>query len=192
VQCVVLLVVVYGILGLGDPLGVGNGEWGSFAPMLGTMVLTSMSSVALGLLLSAVVTSSEAAMGLTPIALIPQVVLGGLLVPMTNKGWLKVVMAVMPSRWSFEGIMGAERFAVERAWRIPTCVPENVDNGVIVSGGQTVFNCAVHEIASTASGAGGWGFASYDNPFVANGVLAGMTVFFLGSVMIFLRRRDSV
>lgn len=192
VQCVVLLVVVYGSLGLGDPHGIGNGEWGSFVPMLGTMVLTSMSSVALGLLLSAVVTSSEAAMGLTPIALIPQVVLGGLLVPMTNKGWLKVVMAVMPSRWSFEGIMGAERFAVEQAWRIPTCVPENVDNGVIVRGGQTVFNCAVHEIASTASGAGGWGFASYDNPFVANGVLAGMTVFFLGSVMIFLRRRDSV
>jgi hypothetical protein len=32
-------------------------------------------------------------MGLTPIALIPQVVLGGLLVPMSNKGWLKYAMA---------------------------------------------------------------------------------------------------
>jgi ABC-type multidrug transport system ATPase subunit/pSer/pThr/pTyr-binding forkhead associated (FHA) protein len=192
VQCVVLLSVVYGILGIGDPLGVGNGEWSSFAPMLGTMVLTSMSSVALGLLLSAVVTSSEAAMGLTPIALIPQVVLGGMLVPMTNKSWLKYVMALMPSRWSFEGIIGAERYALENTWRIPTCVPAGSDNGVVEWGGRPFFNCAVREIASTTSGVGGWGFASYDNPLVANGVLAFMTVFFLAGVMIFLRRRDSV
>lgn len=192
VQCVVLLAVVYGILGVGDPLGVGNGEWSSFVPMLGTMVLTAMSSVALGLLLSAVVTSSEAAMGLTPIALIPQVVLGGMLVPMTNKSWLKYVMALMPSRWSFEGIIGAERYAVENGWRIPTCVPAGSDNGVIEWGGRPFFNCAVREIASTAEGAGGWGFASYDNPLVANGVLLGMTVLFLSGVMIFLRRRDSV
>jgi hypothetical protein len=192
VQCVVLLSVVYGILGIGDPLGVGNGEWSSFAPMLGTMVLTSMSSVALGLLLSAVVTSSEAAMGLTPIALIPQVVLGGMLVPMTNKSWLKYVMALMPSRWSFEGIIGAERYALENTWRIPTCLPANADTGVVDWGGRPFFNCAVREISSTASGAGGWGFASYDNPLVANGVLAFMTVFFLAGVMIFLRRRDSV
>ncbi|MEZ4393108.1 MAG: ATP-binding cassette domain-containing protein [Polyangiales bacterium] len=196
VQCVVLLGVVYGLLGVGDPAGLGNGEWGSFAPMLATMVLTSMSSVALGLLLSAVVTSSEAAMALTPIALIPQVVLGGLLVPMTNKSWLKYVMALMPSRWSFEGIMGAERYAVENAWRIPTCAPVSEDTGVISWGGRAFYNCAVREIAATnaapAVDAGGWGFASYDNPVVANGVLAFMTVLFLSGVMVFLRRRDSV
>jgi len=151
-----------------------------------------MCAIALGLLISTAVTSSEAAMALTPIALIPQVVLGGLLVPMTNKGWLKYLMAPMPSRWSFEGVMGAERDTVRAAWRIATCAPRNVDLNVGIYGGRTMFDCAVAEIARTGERSGGWGFSTWDSPAVHNGILFGMTLFFLVSVGLLLRRRDSV
>ena len=183
-QCVVLLGIVYFILGF------GHGTFDAFFPMLGSMVLSSMCAVALGLVISTAVGSSEAAMALTPIALIPQVVLGGLLVPMTNKGWLKYLMAAMPARWSYEGVMSAERDTLEIAWRIPTCAPPG--NGVLARAPQNLFNCAVEEIARTDSGSGGWGFSSWDQPAVANGVLAGMMFLFLLLMGVLLRRRDSV
>jgi ABC-type multidrug transport system ATPase subunit len=186
VQCTVLLSIVY------TALKLGHGTWEAFFPMLGTMILSSMCAIALGLLISTAVTSSEAAMALTPIALIPQVVLGGLLVPMTNKGWLKYLMAPMPSRWSFEGVMGAERDTVRAAWRIATCAPRNVDLNVGIYGGRTMFDCAVAEIARTGERSGGWGFSTWDSPAVHNGILFGMTLFFLVSVGLLLRRRDSV
>ncbi len=188
VQCTVLLGIVYNVLKL------GNGTFDAFLPMLGTMILSSMCAVALGLLISAAVTSSEAAMALTPIALIPQVVLGGLLVPMTNKSWLKFLMAIMPSRWSFEGVMGAERDTLAVAWRIPTCI-NRLGDGVRTTSGASptyYFDCAVEEIARTTQGTGGWGFGSWDNPIVANGILAAMTLVFLGGVGFMLKRRDSV
>ena len=59
------------------------------------------------------VASAEAAMALTPIALIPQVVLGGLMVPMTTNPNLRPLMYLMPSRWGFEGAI-AQRAAGDR------------------------------------------------------------------------------
>src|SRR4030095_12497353 len=87
---------------------------------LGVMIAVSMNATALGLLLSTMVSSAEAAMALTPIALIPQVVLGGLMVPMTTNPMLKPLMYVMPARWGFEGSIAHERLAIakEPAWFI--------------------------------------------------------------------------
>src|SRR5688572_2108757 len=64
-QCTMLLGIVFFSLHLAGGIG-------TFLSSLGVMTLTAVSSVALGLLVSTVVTSSEAAMALTPIALIPQ------------------------------------------------------------------------------------------------------------------------
>jgi len=180
VQCTVLLGIVFPALGLADynPM--------TFAIMLGYMVLTSVCAASIGLLLSAVVTSSEAAMALTPIALIPQVVLGGRIVPMTNKSWLQYVMSAIPSRWSFEGLLATEREQVANAWKIKSCVP----TGTGVVAGK--FNCALEEVRNVTKGGGGLGFATYDRPYVSFGVLAGITVFAVVTVMILLRRRDSV
>ncbi len=180
VQCTVLLGIAY------PSLGLGGGDFGAFPWMLGTMVATAMCSASVGLFLSTVVTSSEAAMALTPIALIPQVVLGGLLVPMTNKSWLQYVMAGIPSRWSFEGMIGAERYALNPSWRIQTCAISGpgVHNGL--------FDCAVEQIARTTRHSGGWGFATYDQPWMAIGVMSGMALTLLILVSVLLRRRDSV
>src|SRR5690606_2833595 len=68
-----------------------------------TPLSASMNAVALRLLLRTLVTSSEAAMALTPIALIPQVVRGGLMVPMTTNPLLQYPMLIMPARWGFQG-----------------------------------------------------------------------------------------
>ena len=180
VQCTVLLTIVFAALGLGNDGAI------AYATMLGYMVITSMCAAAIGLLLSTVVVSSEAAMALTPIALIPQVVLGGRMVPMTSKPWLEYVMAAVPSRWSFEGLLSAERFELVSSWKIRACMP----SGPGISGGR--FDCAIEELRNATEGAGGLGFSTYDMPVVSFAVLAAMTVVCVLLVMVLLKRRDSV
>src|ERR1043165_2582227 len=108
IQCAILLTIVFFALGL-------HGGMHAFSLSLVTMIVTAMNSVALGLALSTVVTSSEAAMALPPIALIPQVVLGGLMVPMTTNPLLQIPMYAMPARWGFQGAIAPDRLAVQNA-----------------------------------------------------------------------------
>jgi hypothetical protein len=180
IQCTVLLGIVYPIVGL------GGGSWHAFFPMLAMMIVTAMCAVSIGLLISTVVVSTEAAMALTPIALIPQVVLGGRLVPMTSKAWLKPVMALIPARWSFEGVLGAERHAVAESWRVHACV----SSGRGIANGW--FQCALEEVRNHERGAGAMGFSTLEKPLVAGGALVAMTVLVLSIVMLLLKRRDSV
>jgi ABC-type multidrug transport system ATPase subunit len=180
VQCTVLLTIVFAALGLGGSSPV------TYFTMLGYMVLTAVCAASIGLLLSSLVTSSEAAMALTPIALIPQVVLGGRIVPMTNKSWLQYVMAGIPSRWSFEGLLASERAQIASSWKIKSCVPTGP--GIV----DSKLNCALEEMRNVAQGGGGLGFSTYDRPIVSLGVLAGITLVALVMVTILLRRRDSV
>lgn len=125
-------------------------------------------------------------MALTPIALIPQVVLGGRMVPMTNKPWLEYVMAAIPSRWSYEGMLAAERKALSASWQIDACVATG--DGVV----DGRFNCALEELANKTKASGALGFATFDKPYVTYGVLGGMTLLALITLMILLKRRDSV
>src|SRR6185436_14741536 len=64
IQCTVLLFIVFFSLGF-------NGGMPAFGIELATLTITAMNSVAMGLFISTLVHSSEAAMALTPIALIP-------------------------------------------------------------------------------------------------------------------------
>jgi hypothetical protein len=180
VQCTVLLSIVYVALGLGD------GSVFAYFTMLAFMILTAMCAAAIGLLLSSVVVSTEAAMALTPIALIPQVVLGGRMVPMTNKSWLEVVMSVVPSRWSFEGLLAAERVELAKSWKIHACIPSGP--GIV----EGRFNCALEEVRNVTEGAGALGFSTYDQPWVAFLVLEVITILSLVAVMGLLKRRDAV
>jgi ABC transport system ATP-binding/permease protein len=69
-------------------------------PQLLTMILTSMVGIAIGLLISATVKTSEMATSLVPLILIPQILFSGLVgVP---KGVARVVGAAMPATWSFD------------------------------------------------------------------------------------------
>ncbi len=183
-QCSMLLGIVFVTLGFhGGPI--------AFLMELGIMIAVSMTALALGLLLSTVVSSAEAAMALTPIALIPQVVLGGLIVPMTTNPMLKPLMYVMPARWGFEGSIAYERDAIQRepAWLINLHKPGLSSAPHFIENGH--FKCAIAQMASENL-AGAWGFANYSELWLPFVVLNGMTVLMLIVLLIVLKRRDPV
>jgi len=183
-QCAMLLGIVFFTLGFeGGPV--------AFVLELVAMVAVAMNATALGLLLSTTVVSAEAAMALTPIALIPQVVLGGLMVPMTTNPMLKPLMYVMPARWGFEGSIAQERAIIAnyRAWVVDLHQPGLTSPSDFVTNGQ--FHCATAQIASdTLSGA--WGFVEWNEPWIPLAVLYGMTALMLLALLVLLKRRDPV
>ena len=99
----VLLLYVIGRIFMGL-----SGNWLAY---LGLMSVTILASTAMGLLLSAVVRSSEAAMAIVPIILIPQIILSGFMVPLSapKKEYVAYLAFPMLSRWSVEGLMEIER-----------------------------------------------------------------------------------
>jgi hypothetical protein len=168
-----------------------NGGPLAFLIELGVMITTSVNAVAVGLMLSTVVASSEAAMALTPIALIPQVVLGGLMVPMTTNPALKWVMMVMPARWGFQGVVAQERLAIapDPAWVIDLKNPTlNVADDFVKNGR---FRCATAQIASDTFN-GAWGFVDFEYTWLPFAVLGGMMVLTLIVMLAVLKRRDPV
>ena len=183
-QCTLLLGIVFFTLGFhGGPL--------AFLAELAVIVAVSMNATALGLLLSTVVDSAEAAMSLTPIALIPQVVLGGLMVPMTTNPMLKPLMYIMPARWGFEGSIAYERMAIAKdpAWYI------NLQQGSLNSPPDYVqsgyFQCAIAQMGSdTLKGA--WGFTMYEVHILPIAALMAGTFVMLALLLILLKRRDPV
>lgn len=183
-QCTVLLSIAFFALGF-------NGGVAAFFIELGTLVVTSMASVATGLLLSTVVTSSEAAMALTPIALIPQVVLGGNMVPMTTNPWLEYPMMLVPGRWGFQGVAAQERLAVatDPAWLLNVGKPELNAAENFIRGGK--FDCAIAQVASTDFN-GAWGFVNYAQLWLPAAVLSTMMLVQFAFILLLLKRRDSV
>jgi ABC transport system ATP-binding/permease protein len=183
VQCSILLAIVFFSLGF-------NGGLPAFAISLATLIVTSMNSVALGLLVSTLVTSSEAAMALTPIALIPQVVLGGLMVPMTTNPMLRWPMYLMPARWGFQGMVAQERLAIanDSAWIIDLKKPDTTSLDNFLVAGK--FRCAEAQIAS-ADFNGAWGFVDYQLPWLPASILVGMMLGLLILILIVLKRRDA-
>ncbi|MGH7272541.1 MAG: ABC transporter permease, partial [Polyangiaceae bacterium] len=184
VQCAMLLAIVFFALGFnGGPL--------AFLSELGNLVALAMNATALGLLVSAMVGSAEAAMALTPIALIPQVVLGGLMVPMTTNPNLKLMMYLMPSRWGFEGAIASERAAIAglSAWNIDLHKPDLTSLPDFVTGGQ--FHCAVAQVASSSI-SGAWGFTEWNSAWLPAAVLFGSTFAMFVVLLVALKRKDPV
>ncbi|HWO12547.1 MAG TPA: ABC transporter permease, partial [Polyangiaceae bacterium] len=184
IQCTVLLGMVFFALDL-------SGGFPAFLIGLVTLVATAMNSVAIGLTLSTVVVSAEAAMALTPIALIPQVVLGGLMVPMTTNPNLEPLMLLMPARWGFQGLVAQERLAVksEPAWIVDLQRPSLSSLDSFISAGK--FHCAEAQIASDSLN-GAWGFTQFEQAWLPIAVLSAMMLFVLGVTLVILKRRDSI
>lgn len=101
-QCVVLLAATYFVLDF----------WGNPAFHLGLLWLSSLAGVAMGLFLSALVRTTEASMATVPLLLIPQIILGGAIMPieeMSEPVW--VASNTVVSRWAFEGMLQTEHLA---------------------------------------------------------------------------------
>jgi ABC-type multidrug transport system ATPase subunit/pSer/pThr/pTyr-binding forkhead associated (FHA) protein len=184
IQCAMLLGIVFFALGFaGGPM--------AFLVELANLVALAMNATALGLCVSTLVASAEAAMALTPIALIPQVVLGGLMVPMTTNPNLKPLMYLMPSRWGFEGAIASERSAIANspAWLIDLHKPDLSSLPDFIQNGK--FQCAVAQVASTTLN-GAWGFSEWDTLWMPSAMLFGMTFLMLVVLLVALKRRDPV
>ncbi|HEX5269332.1 MAG TPA: ATP-binding cassette domain-containing protein, partial [Gemmataceae bacterium] len=117
-QALVLMGLVFGGLWLlGACLGQQTpapeyrlGFWGEF----GVLSLLSMAGVAAGLLLSACVTTPDRANALLPYVLIPQIILGGGLLPVRHEPLRGLAMALSPVYWAYRGIhRGATRLPPE-------------------------------------------------------------------------------
>jgi hypothetical protein len=184
IQCTMLLGIIFFALGF-------NGGPVAFLLELVNVTALAINATAMGLLVSTMVSSAEAAMALTPIALIPQVVLGGLMVPMTTNPMLKPLMYVMPSRWGFEGAIANERLAIadQVAWNIDLHQPTLTSPPDFIEGGK--FHCAIAQVASDSLN-GAWGFGEYASLWLPSVVLLGMSFGMLGILLIALRRRDPV
>ncbi len=183
VQCSVLLAIVFFSLGF-------EGGFPAYLQELGGLVATAICAVSIGLLLSTLVTSSEAAMALTPIALIPQIVLGGVMVPATSIKTISPLMYLVPSRWGFEATIVPERQALadHPAWTIDLGTDATSAGDYIFDG---KFHCATAQLASDQL-TGAWAFTTYESTFIPYAVLGGMTLVILIMLLFILKRRDPV
>jgi hypothetical protein len=75
-----------------------------FAAEFGVMALLAMTGVAAGLLLSACVTSPDRANALLPYVLIPQIILGGGLLPVKHQPLNGLAMVLSPVYWAYRGV----------------------------------------------------------------------------------------
>jgi hypothetical protein len=130
-------------------------------------------------------------MALTPIALIPQVVLGGLMVPMTTNPNLKWPMFLMPARWGFQGVVAQERMAIaaDPAWIIDLKKPDVSSATDFITSGR--FRCAEAQIASDSFN-GAWGFTTWDAAWMPPLMLTAMMIAALAGILFILKNRDPV
>lgn len=122
-QCALL----FGPLKLLDLAGLMKmpGSFGGL-PQFSLMVLTGMVGIALGLLISAVVKTSEMATSLVPLILIPQILFSGMVgVP---QGLSKAVGLAMPATWAFDGMKRLSGLNVLRG-RDEGAEPSGTDEG---------------------------------------------------------------
>jgi len=129
VQTLFLMGMVYGGLALVHAFGGGAMPAAEYrldlVPQYGMLLLLAMTGVALGLLLSACVSTPDRANSLLPYVLIPQIILGGGIMTIGNGllHWLAV--AASPVYWAYRGI---HRGASELPHYLPGAV--NYQEGV--------------------------------------------------------------
>jgi ABC-type multidrug transport system ATPase subunit len=76
----------------------------SYLEEFGVLVLLSMTGVALGLLLSAMVASPDQANTLLPYVLIPQIILGGGILQVKDGPLYYLAVALSPAYWAYRGV----------------------------------------------------------------------------------------
>ena len=93
VQCATLLGIVYVLCDLSGP----------FLTMLLVLVAASLAGTSIGLLISAVSPTTEAAIAFLPVVLLPFILLGGGIKPVNEMPEVaKWIAAVTPTRWAYE------------------------------------------------------------------------------------------
>ncbi|QDV32585.1 FHA domain-containing protein [Tautonia plasticadhaerens] len=112
VQSVVLLAVVH----------AGSGLRGPLLPMFGLLLLSALVGVAIGLAISAASRTTEVAIALVPLILLPLLLLGGSLRPRHDLPTpIRQASDLIPARWAYEGLLTLEA-GRRPTWRPPASV----------------------------------------------------------------------
>ncbi len=118
VQCAILTVLVHQGLSLSATIG----------RLVAVVLLAQLTGAALGLLISAISRSGVQAASLVPLCLLPQIVLGGVIVPLPElPAPAAIVAQAMPARWALEAAMHLEHgtdteIRIQRECGIDACV----------------------------------------------------------------------
>jgi ABC-type multidrug transport system ATPase subunit/pSer/pThr/pTyr-binding forkhead associated (FHA) protein len=98
-QCALMLAIA------AFPLGLS----GSLPSLYAVLLLSSLAGLGMGLTLSALVASVEAATALVPLLLIPQIILGGVIMPIHEMGpATRALASLTAARWGFEAALVVE------------------------------------------------------------------------------------
>jgi ABC-type multidrug transport system ATPase subunit/pSer/pThr/pTyr-binding forkhead associated (FHA) protein/ABC-type multidrug transport system permease subunit len=93
VQCTTLLGIVYAVCDLSGP----------FLGLLAVLITASLAGTALGLLISAVAPTTEAAIAFLPVVLLPFILLGGGMKPVHEMpSMARMIASITPTRWAYE------------------------------------------------------------------------------------------
>jgi hypothetical protein len=173
VQCAVLLGIVH----------VGCKLQGPWLPTYFLLLLGAFTGTVLGLLISAVAKTSEMAIALVPVVLLPLVLFGGVLVRIHDVGVVgKTIAAVAPTRWAFEGLFVLESDArgrcINRQPPPPGVPAPEPPKKVDVAEGLFPQEHQKSEKNHRY------------RPWVCALVLTGTIVLLTGSILVVLRRRD--
>ena len=183
VQCLALLTIVY----------VACGLQGSFGQSAAVLILSSLVGAALGLAISARSGSTESAIALLPVVLLPVIALGGGIraiykIPEPARS----LSYVVPSRWALESTLVGEARA-HRCGYLPGAAPWDACPG----GGPGVDAATVQfpEAVSQTDGArrpgpAGGGRSLRFSFLETMAVLGTMLATLLAAVLAFLKMRD--
>ena len=178
IQCFILLVMVY----------LANGLEGLFPGMFVILMLSSAVGIAIGLAVSALARTSEFAVTMLPVVILPMIMLGGALQPLDKmNGFVRFCSQTIPVRWTFESLLLME--AGDRDKWAPPAPPRTTSprsNGRKESSRRSTRNSDRQDMAERF-------FPKDDHRTSA---FAGVVVLFvmfsaiLGLVGVVLRRRD--
>jgi hypothetical protein len=119
IQCTIMLTIVY----------TGCHLQGSFVAMLAVLILASLVALALGLITSAMARTSEVAIALVPVLLLPMMFLGGMIQPVHEMmEAARPISSAIPARWAFEGLVLLENEQREPARQSSASAPANAFN----------------------------------------------------------------
>lgn len=181
-QCLALLTIVYFACDL----------QGGYTQSAAVLVLASLVGAALGLAISARSTSTESAIALLPVVLLPVIALGGGIRAIYKiPEPARTLSAVVPSRWAVESNL-LDEAAARPCGYLPSggawdACPQG-GRGVDVAAAQFPEAVAGDEVRRPAPRQGA---ATLRHSFGQSvGALGAMLVALLGSVLLFLKRRD--
>jgi ABC transport system ATP-binding/permease protein len=124
-QAALLLGLVFGVLAMLQAVSPGCSlplpqHRLDYASLFGVLALLSMAGVALGLLLSACVSSPDRANALLPYVLIPQLILGGGFLGVSDGALKYLAMGLSPVYWAYRAVhLGGSQVAAELPGYVP-------------------------------------------------------------------------